>query len=328
MSSPSRPLRIAVIAFDGISAFHLSVPLLVFGENWEDIGIPRCEVRVCAAETGMLSSNAGIGLTVPFGLEALSDADMVIVPSWHRLDHAYPLPLLTALQAAHARGAEIVGLCLGAFVLAEAGLLTGLHATTHWAYADLFARQYPDVLLDATVLYARDGSILTSAGTAASLDCCLHVVAQKFGAESAQHLANRLVVAPHRTGGQAQFIEQKLPDVGEQDRIGALIVWLEKHVADTHSLASLAQRAMMSKRSFSRHFMQVVGTTPIEWINTRRVTLAQRLLESTPSGIDAIAQACGFNSTLSLRKHFKSVLRMSPSAYRAQFGHAEWIVAD
>lgn len=314
------PLRIAIIAFDGISAFHLSVPLMVFGENWEAMGIPRCDVYVCAVIPGQLNTSVGLGLTVPHGLDVVHDADIVIVPSWHQLDQPYPPALLAAVKAAHEKGAEIVGLCLGAFVLAEAGLLAGRRATTHWAYAARFAKTYPDVLLDATVLYAQDGTILTSAGTAASLDCCLHFMSSKFGAEAAQRLANRLVVAPHRSGGQAQFIERTLPELGEQDRIGMLVQWLEKHFTGEHTLDSLAQRAMMSKRSFSRHFSAAVGTTPIEWINTRRVTYAQRLLETTDLGIDAIAQTCGFNSTLSLRKHFSAVLRMSPSAYRAQYG--------
>lgn len=317
----NQPLRIAIVVFDGISAFHLSVPLLVFGENRAELGIPACDVRICAYEQGVLHSNAGLGLVVPHGLEALDDAEIVIVPSWHAEAAAYPEALLEAVRAAYARGATVVGLCLGAYVLAEAGILSGKRATTHWAAAAHFAASYPDVDLDATVLYAQSGRVITSAGTAAGLDCCLYLMQQYFGAEVTQRVANRLVVAPHRSGGQAQFIERSLPQTGDQDRVGVLMQWLETHFTETHTLASLAARANMSTRSLSRHFMAAVGATPIEWITLRRLTYARRLLETSEQGIETIAQACGFQSGLSLRKHFQRVLHITPTAYRAQFHH-------
>jgi transcriptional regulator GlxA family with amidase domain len=309
---------IAVIAFDGISPFHLSVPCLVFGEDHHHDAMPRYRLRVCAVTPGRLSTNAGFAIEVPLGLGVLRHADIVIVPSW--IHHApVPLPLQRALQAAHRRGARIVGLCLGAFVLAEAGLLDGRPATTHWIVVQEFAQRFPQVQLRPEVLYVDDGSVVTSAGTAAGIDCCLHLVRQRHGLEVANRAARRMVVAPHRQGGQAQYIEQPLPEAREQDRLSALLEWLLQHVAEDHTLDSLSARALMSRRTFTRRFREATGTTPLQWLKAQRLALAQRLLEGSPRSIDAVALDAGYGSALSLRQHFAAALQTSPSAYRRQF---------
>src|SRR5688572_1160267 len=252
---------VAVLAFDGISPFHLSVPCMVFGEDRTETGQPRFRLRVCAIEPGVLQTSAGFSLTVQHGLQPLRQAQIVVVPSWGDACPPAPPALLRALQAAHRRGATIVGLCVGAFVLAEAGLLDGRPATTHWNFADAFARQYPKVRLQPEVLYVDDGDVLTSAGTAAGIDCCLHVLRMRYGAEAANRAARRMVVAPHRQGGQAQYIQQPVRAAPERDRLAPLLEWLGGQLQRPHTLDALAQRALMSRRTFTRRFREATGTT-------------------------------------------------------------------
>ena len=309
---------VAVVAFDGISPFHLSVPCLVFGEDRTDAGVPRYRLRVCATEPGRLQTTAGFTIDVTRGLGSLRGASLVIVPSW-REDLAVPIALQRALRAAHRRGARIVGLCLGAFVLAEAGLLDDRPATTHWHLVPEFQRRFARVRLNPEVLYVDDGDVLTSAGTAAGIDCCLHLLRQRHGADVANRAARRMVVAPHRQGGQAQFIEQPLPSARERDRLSPLLEWLQRHVTETHTLDDLAARALMSRRSFTRRFREATGTTPGRWLQGQRLALAQRLLETSDRPIDTVAADTGFGSALSLRQHFAAALKTSPSAYRRQF---------
>jgi transcriptional regulator GlxA family with amidase domain len=306
--------RIAVVAFDQITPFHLSVPCLVFGDLAE-----LYELRVCAADAGRLSTTAGFAVQVEHGLETLAWAQTVIVPSWHDPEERPPQALLDALVAAHARDARLVGLCLGAYVLAEAGLLDGLRATTHWAWAKDFAERYPRVTVDADVLYLDDGGVLTSAGTAAGIDCCLHLLRQQHGAELANRVARRLVVPPHRQGGQAQFIEQPLPATSRDDRLAGLLDWVRAHLELPHTLDSLAERALMSRRTFTRHFRQLTGMTVGDWLLAERLALGQRLLESTEQSVEVIATLAGFGSPVSLRHHFGRAFGVSPSAWRQTF---------
>lgn len=312
-----QPHRVAVLAFDRISPFHLSVPCLVFGESLP--GECNYQLVVCAAEPGRLTTTAGFELHVEQGLEALLDAQTIIVPSWHNPDQRPSQALLDALVAAHERGAHLVGLCLGAFVLAEAGLLDGRLATTHWAWARVFAERFPAVRLDADVLYVDDGNLLTSAGTAAGIDCCLHLLRQHCGAKVANKVARRLVVPPHRQGGQAQFIEQPLPATARDDRLSDLLDWVRANLDQAHSLDSLADKVLMSRRSFTRHFRQLTGTTVGDWLLAERLALSQRLLESTDQPIDSIAELAGFGSPVSLRHHFGRSFAVSPSSYRQSF---------
>ncbi|MBC2657330.1 helix-turn-helix domain-containing protein [Pseudomonas sp. MSSRFD41] len=314
-----KPIRIAVIAFDGISPFHLSVPLLVFAEHNQQLELPSFQVRVCAFEQPPLRTSAGFDITAHHDLDELREADVIVMPSWRDSLERPPQELLDALCHAHGRGARLLGLCLGAFVLAETGLLDGQPATTHWRWAPVFAQRYPRVALDADVLYAAAGNLLTSAGTVAGLDCCLYLLQQLCGAQATHKLARHLVIAPHRSGGQAQFIERAMPKGGERDRMAPLLQWLEQHFAQEHSLDALAARVAMSRRSFTRHFRQLTGTTVGQWLLGRRLSHAQRLLETSQQGIEAIALASGFTSALSMRQHFTGVLQLSPSAYRAQF---------
>ncbi|WP_395319531.1 GlxA family transcriptional regulator [Variovorax sp. UC74_104] len=313
---------VAVVAFDGISPFHLSVPCMVFGEDRTEAGEPRFRVKVCAPGPGELRTNAGFALVVSHGLEAIRRAQIVVVPSWRDDCSAAPPELIRTLQAAHRRGATVVGLCLGAFVLAEAGLLDGRPATTHWKLAPMFARQYPKVRLQPEVLYVDDGSVLTSAGTAAGIDCCLHLLRVRHGAETANRAARRMVVAPHRQGGQAQYIEQPVPAAAERDRLAPLLEWLGRHLDRQHDLDDLARRALMSRRNFTRRFRESTGTTVGQWMQNQRLALAQRLLETTDHPVERVATGAGFGSAVSLRKHFVSAFKLSPTAYRQQFSRA------
>ena len=313
MPNPS----IVVVAFNQISPFHLSVPCVVFGEAHS--GGPLFNFKVCTAETGPINTTAGFTLGINHGLSALKTADTIIVPSWRDPDELPPKALLKALSAAHRRGAQVVGLCLGAYVLAEAGLLDGRRATTHWAYAKDFAQRYPAISVDANVLYVEDENILTSAGTAAGIDCCLHMVRQRYGVESANSVARRLVVPPHRQGGQAQFIEQPIPSSTRSSRLSDLIDWVRSNLHQSHTVDNLASRALMSRRTFTRQFRQLIGMTVVEWLHAERLALTQRLLESSDHSIDAISSLAGFGSPESLRLHFRRAFGVSPIVWRKTF---------
>lgn len=313
MTRPS----IAVVAFDRISPFHLSVPCVVFGDVHP--GAPQFDFKVCSIESGPISTTAGFSVMAQHGLAALERADTIIVPSWRDPEERPPESLLSALVAAQRRGTRVVGLCLGAYVLAEAGLLDGRKATTHWAYARDFAQRYPAVGVDANVLYVEDGNVLTSAGTAAGIDCCLHMIRRQYGAEPANSVARRLVVPPHRQGGQAQFIEQPIPATLSGSRLAALIDWVRANLNQPHTLDSLAEKAVMSRRTLTRHFRQITGTTVGQWLHDERLALTQRLLESGDQSIEAIAARAGFGSPESLRLHFRKAYGVSPTTWRRTF---------
>jgi transcriptional regulator GlxA family with amidase domain len=317
MSRSSSKTRVAVLAFDGISPFHLSVPCIVFGDA---LGPDSpFELVVCAAEPAPLKTTAGFSLSDLAPLAAMKKADAIVVPSWRDVDERPPERLLKALREAHARGAQIIGLCLGAHVLAEAGLLHGRRATTHWEYARSMADRFPTADIDPGVLYVEDGNILTSAGTAAGIDACLHLVRQRLGAEAANRLARRLVVPPHREGGQAQFIEQPLPSTAGGTRLALLIDSVRTRLDQPHTLDSLAGEASMSRRSFTRHFKALTGTTVQSWLLAERLALAQRLLEQTDQAVERIAELAGFGSVISLRHHFRQALGVNPTAWRRSF---------
>ena len=235
--------RVAVLAYNGISPFHLSVPCMVFGDDLARLGVPRYDLMVCAEKAGPVSTLSGFSINVAFDLSVLESANTVIVPAWPGPAERPSEALLEALRAAHARGARVVGLCVGAFVLAEAGLLDGRMACTHWVWADDFARQYPKVKLDRDVLYVDGGDILTSAGTAAAIDCCIHLVRIDHGAEVANRLARRMVTAPHRSGGQSQYIEQPLPRSVDCDRLTRAMAWAGANLTQPVGLDAMAKRS-------------------------------------------------------------------------------------
>lgn len=317
--APSTIIKVAVVAFDGMTPFHLSVPCLVFGTGLEESPARTFDVRVCAAEGASLRTSAGFAIATEFGLAELDDADIVIMPAWHDDCRGAPVPLLDALRGAHARGARVVGLCLGAFPLAEAGLLDGRTATTHWEAAEALAARYPRVSVNPEVLYVDEGQVLTSAGVAAGLDCCLHLLRQLSGAEAANRIARRLLIAPHRQGGQAQFIERPVPVSSSDGRFAEVLDWVTQHLAQPHGIDALAERAAMSRRNFTRHFRQSTGTSFKQWLLNQRMAHAQRMLETSDASIEVVAREAGFGTALSLRQHFRNCLRTSPSAYRKQF---------
>ncbi|WP_421864456.1 GlxA family transcriptional regulator [Motiliproteus sp.] len=306
-----------VVAFEGISAFHLAVPGVVFAEAQDSAD--RFQIQVCSAEAPQLNTSSGYQITVEAGLSALRQAELIIIPSWRDPNEAPPAKLLQALVDAHRRGARLVGLCLGAYVLAAAGLLNGRQATTHWAYIDDFRRRFPAVKLQPDVLYLADDDVVTSAGTAAGIDCCLQLLRQQCGAESANRVARRLVVQPHRQGGQAQFIEQPLPQAPRRSRLSELLDWVRRHLDQPHSLDSLAQRAHMSRRSFTRHFRQLTGSSVHAWLLNERLQYCQRLLESSDLAIEQIADQAGFGSTVAMRQRFKQRVGVSPQQWRQSF---------
>ena len=318
-SASAAPSNICIVAFDGISPFHLSAPCLVLGEGRKTEGVPPYKLQVCSWQKGPLKTSAGFQIETPLGLNALRYADVVIIPSWHQPDIAPPEVLLQALRSAHKRGALLVGLCLGAFVLAAAGLLDGKTASTHWAWAAHFSRMFPQVHLNPEVLYVDEESVVTSAGTAASLDCCLHLLRRWFGAEVSNRVARRLVLAPHRAGGQAQFIDQPLPVAASDERIQKLLVWVQQNLDRTHSLDSLAEQAVMSRRSFTRAFQRATGCSVLQWLLNQRLALAARLLETSTLSMESVAAQAGFQSAMSLRLRFKSGYGLTPTAYRQQF---------
>jgi len=318
--SPTTTWRVAVIAYDGMTPFHLSVPCLVFSGRPGADARARFALTVCGAgPEAPLATSAGFGIVPRHGLEALAGADIVVMPSWH--DDCRPAPplLLDALRAAHRRGACIVALCLGAFPVAEAGLLDGRGATTHWAAAAELARRHPRVRVDPEVLYVDEGNVLTSAGVAAGLDCCLHLLRRLCGADAANHVARMLVVAPHRQGGQAQFIERPLPVSPSDGRLSAVLDWVTRHLAQEHAIDDLARRAAMSRRNFTRHFRQATGTSFKQWLLAQRLAHARWMLETGDAAVEVVAQEAGFGSALSLRQHFRAALQTSPAAYRKAF---------
>lgn len=310
---------IAVIAYEGVIPFHLSIPCIVFGDDLLKLGAPRYRLLVCGETRGLIQTISGFRIEVPNDLSALERADTVIVPAWRDVDDCPSETLLQALRDARLRGARIVGLCLGTFVLARAGLLDGRKASTHWAWTSEFERSYPTVSLDQNALYVDQGDVVTSAGTAAAIDCCLHLVRCDHGAEIANRIARRLVVAPHRHGGQAQYIEQPVLDAGGPDRLSSTLDWAIGHLSQSLTLRLLAERAGMSLRSFTRHFRKKTGTTVTQWILNHRLAEAQRLLETGDCSVEHVAAAAGFGSTVSFRLQFTRAFSISPASYRRQF---------
>jgi len=313
------PVRVAVLAFEGVSLFHLSVPGTVFGADRAPGGLPPYEVQYCAPEPGRVRTDQGMAIEVPAGLEAMAAADIVVVPAWNHPEQVAPVALTEALRQAHARGAQVVGLCLGAFVLGDAGLLDGRRATTHWACRGLFARRFPEADFHPDVLYVDDDRVTTSAGTVAAIDCCLHLVRQRHGADAANRVARLLVTPPHRQGGQAQYIEQPVPALPSEHRLPGVMEWAREHLSQPLSLDVLAEVARMSRRTFTRRFREATGTTVVKWLVAERVARAQQLLETTDMPIERLATEVGFGTALSLRQHFAGQVRTSPSSYRRAF---------
>ncbi|MBS4430651.1 helix-turn-helix domain-containing protein [Pectobacterium punjabense] len=318
-----KTIKVAVLAFNGVSLFHLSVPGIVFGVNPVPTGLPPYEVFYCAPEPGRITCDQGMEIDVPSCLDAMADADIVVAPSWKHPEIIAPVALTDALRKAHAGGAQIVGLSLGTFVLGDAGLLDGRQATTHWAYRELFARRFPASKFHPDVLYLRDGNITTSAGTVAAIDCCLNIVRERHGAGVANRVARLLVTPPHRQGGQAQYIEKPVPQLPGEGRLSGVMDWAREHLAEPILVDELADAARMSRRNFTRRFREVTGTTVKKWLTAERISKAQQLLETTELSIEQIAMEVGFGTSQSLRQHFTVQMHVSPSFYRSAFNNGQ-----
>jgi len=310
---------VAVVAFNNISPFHLSVPCLIFGQNRTALGLPRFEFRVCGVEPSPITTMAGFTLGLTHGLEGLKGTDIVIVPSWRDVDEVPPIAMLEALRKAHKRGALIVGLCLGAFVIAASGLLNGKRATTHWSSAQRFADLFPNIKIEPRVLYVDEGDVITSAGVAAGLDCCLHILRERYGVKIASQVARHIVLSPHRRGGQAQFIEHPVAVNLKLDRFSKVLDDVRCRVADRYLLDDVALAANLTRRTFTRRFQAAFAMSFGDWLVEQRLSLAQELLETTRLSIEDIALKSGFGATASLRKHFSVRLQTSPLQYRREF---------
>jgi AraC family transcriptional activator FtrA len=316
----TRPGRsVSVLAYDGMSAFELGIVTEVFGLPRPELDVPWYDLTVCAQGPGPVRVVGGAFLNTPHGLEVFSAAHTVIVPGVPDVT-GDPAPELTAaLRLAHRRGARIVSICSGAFALAAAGLLDGRRATTHWRHADLLRRRYPKVRVDANALYVDEHDVITGAGSAAGLDVCTHLVRKDHGAAIANAVARRLVIQPHRDGGQAQYIETPVTAGPDDDRIARNMAWALEHLPETLTVETLARQAHMSTRTYLRHFARATGTSPIRWLITQRVQASLPLLETSDASVEQIAAAAGFDTAVTYRHHFGRIMRTSPTAYRRAF---------
>ena len=313
---------VACIVQDGFAPFEFGLACEAFGLDRSNDGVPNFDFRVVAPRPGVVASKLGFSLNVEHDLSFAYEADLVVfcpVPRecWDRID---PL-LLEVARDAVARGAWVLTICSASFILGAAGVLDGRRATTHWMYSEIMASMYPEVEIDPDVLFVQDGRIITSAGTAAGIDACLHLLRQELGAELTNRIARRMVVPPQRDGGQAQFIDRPIPVV-PSDSLAAVADWAVEHLRDELGVDQLAARALMSPRTFARRFKAEYGATPAAWLARQRIIHAQRMLERTDFPLDRIAGECGFGSAAVLRQNFARVLGLTPTAYRARFSCA------
>jgi AraC family transcriptional regulator, transcriptional activator FtrA len=310
---------VAVVVQDGFAPFEFGLACEAFGLDRSDDGVPMFDFRIVTPEPGVVPSNLGFSINVEHDLTFADEADLVVVTpipkqTWRHVDER----VIEVVRRAAARDAWLLSVCSGSFVLAASGVLDGRRATTHWMYADVMQSMHPAIDVDPDVLYVQDGRIITSAGTAAGLDACLHLLRQELGAELTNKIARRMVVAPQREGGQAQFIVNPLPQVSSLS-LAPVTDWMLENLRDDLSVDQLAAKAHMSPRTFARRFKADHGTTPAAWLARQRLIQAQRLLEETDLGLDRIAYECGFGSAAVLRQNFSRTLGTTPTAYRARF---------
>jgi transcriptional regulator GlxA family with amidase domain len=309
---------VAAVVEQGALTFDFAIPCEVFGIDRSDIAAPWYEFLVVAAGERRIRTQTGFVLEAPHGLRALARADTIVVPGWASPDIEPSGPLLRALVAAHDRGARIVSICTGAFVLAAAGLLDGRRAATHWLYADRLQERFPAVQVDATVLYIADGNVLTSGGTAAGIDLCLHIVALDHGMDAASAVSRRMLMPLFRSGGQAQYVDRPVA-AATTDSMTAVLEWGVAHLSEGISVDDLARRGAVSSRTLTRHFRATTGLAPGEWLQRERLRVAQRLLESTGDSVDTVARRAGYETPAAMRAQFTLHLQTSPRAYRRTF---------
>jgi len=315
------PLVVALV-YDGLCAFEFSCAAEVFGLARPELGPDWYRFETCSM-TRSVRSQYGMRMNSANGLERLHAAGTIVIPGWEGIDIPVPQAILDALRGAHARRARLLSICSGSFVLAATGLLDGRRATTHWRYAEALQRRYPKVCVDANVLYVDEGSVLTSAGSAAGLDLCLHLVRRDYGSAVANQVARRLVIQPHRDGGQAQFLERPVEarehKAGRPKSLSALLDRIRKRPGESWRIGQLARLAAMSERTLMRRFRAATGLSPTDWVTRARVDAARELLESTALTIEYIAERCGLGTPTTLRHHFRKKVGVSPAQYRKRF---------
>lgn len=309
---------VGLILYPNFSPFHFSVPYMIFNVTLSDKRL--FDLKIIAATTQPQKAEGAMTVQPDGDWSLLKEVDIVIVPGWHELNEQPEPALIKALQCAYQRGAQIVGLCLGTYALAYASLLNGKKAATHWIAEQDFSTRFPCVKLDMNALYVEDDRLITSAGTGAGLDCCLSIVRQHYGAQIANKVARLMVTPPHREGGQAQYIEQPVPCSTRDAKINQLLDYLRAHLARPHTIDDLAERVVMSRRTFTRHFSKATGMTVVEWLTNERLQRSRDSLESTSLPIEQIAELVGFQTATSFRQHFKQRYQVSPSAWRKTFG--------
>ncbi|MGC4994000.1 helix-turn-helix domain-containing protein [Nocardia salmonicida] len=313
--------KVAVVLSDRLAMFEFGVVCEVFGLDRTADGLPGFDFRVCGADPGtpLRSTTPGISVTPEFGLDQLAEADLVAIPA-SPIDQ-YDNRVLDAVRGAAAAGATVLTVCSGAFLAGAAGLLDGRKCTTHWRYVDRLAAMFPEATVDPDVLFVDEGNLITSAGTAAGIDACLHLVRREIGTAAANGIARRMVVPPQRDGGQRQFIEQPVPECSSIG-LSTTLAWLTENLAHPHTVDELAARSSMSTRTFARRFAAETGTTPVKWLTTQRVLFAKHLLETTDMALERIADESGFGSGALLRHHFQRQVGLAPTEYRRRFGAA------
>ncbi len=314
--------RVVVLAYDGLCTFEFGIAVEIFGLPRPEMGERWYQFAVAAVDDGELRATGGIRLMTDGGMNLLHDAQTIVVPGWRGIDAPVPAALCDALTAAHARGCRIISICSGVFVLAAAGLLNGRRATTHWRYTETLRQRFPSIDVVADVLYVGSDGIMTSAGSAAGIDLCLHLVREDYGIDAANTVARRLVVSPHRDGAQAQQVVRPVAQARESQRLGLVFDYLHQHLAASHTVASLARQAGMSPRTFLRRFQAATGKTPARWLLDERLQRAQQHLTHSRISIDKIAELSGFADAGTLRHHFRQQFAISPSAYRKKFSAA------
>ncbi|MFC4431008.1 GlxA family transcriptional regulator [Citricoccus alkalitolerans] len=306
-------------AFEGITLFHLAAPLLVFGEVTRQHLAEDWTSVVFSDDGGPVRTAEGVLLEDLAGPEVAAEADLLVLPSWPTDSPPVPDPFVALVRGAHERGATVAGLCLGAFPVAASGVLGGRAAVTHWAGAAELARAYPDMPVQPAALYLDHGDVLTSAGTASALDACLHIVRTRLGSSAAAQVARHLVIAPHREGDQAQYVDRPLPEHDGTGPVAKAMTWALEHLDEPLDVTAMAARAHMSPRNFTRRFRQTTGTSPAKWLLARRLDDARRLLETTEWGIARIASACGFTNPVTFRQNFAAAYATTPTSYRRRF---------
>ncbi|HEY0064312.1 MAG TPA: transcriptional regulator FtrA [Telluria sp.] len=309
---------VVALAYDQLCTFEFGCTVELFALARPELGVEWYDFAVCAIEAGPIRAAGGITIAAAHDLTLLERADTIVIPGWRDADEAPPQAILALLRAAHARGARLCSICSGVFLLAAAGLLDGRPATTHWRYAERLAQRYPAILVQPGDLYVDSGQVITSAGSAAGLDMLLHLVRRDHGARVGNLVAQRLVVAPHREGGQAQYLPRPMAH-DERGRLTRLMDWVRTHPEEKHTVASMAARAAMSARTLQRQFQDATGFGPVEWVARERVAIIKDLLETTDLPLALLAQRAGFGSEESLRHHFRRVTSTSPGAYRRRF---------